>query len=109
MQLTIGKYFSLSNNCSLIHKVIFNLISIPFFLLYIDDRAKLDRKKSPHRQPFVEEMIFEIIFEMMFDPDFKLMSSRVNPELHSDFSEPRALFVNCVLPNMTVKHIKDKR
>ena len=44
---------------------------------------------------------------MMFDPDSKPMS-RVNPELHSDFSEPRELFVTCVLPNMTVEHIKDK-
>ena len=44
---------------------------------------------------------------MMLDPDFKPMS-RVNPELHSDFSEPRELFVNCVLPNMTVEHITDK-
>ena len=45
---------------------------------------------------------------MMFDPDSKPMS-KVNPELHSDFSEPHELFVTCVSPNMTVEHIKDKR
>ena len=45
---------------------------------------------------------------MIFDPDFK-PKSRVNRELHSDFSEPCDLFVNCVLQNMTVEHIKDKR
>ena len=61
-------------------------------------------KKLPYCPLFVEEMIIK----MMFDPDFKPMS-RVNSEIHSDFSEPRELFVNCVSPNMTVKHIKDKR
>ena len=49
-----------------------------------------------------------MIHEMMFDPNFKPIS-RVNPELHSNFSEPRELFVTCVSPNMTVEHIKDKR
>ena len=45
---------------------------------------------------------------MMLDTNFKKMS-RVNLELNSDFFEPRELFENCVSPNMTVEHIKDKR